>query len=287
MNTRQEQLQVNYNDGLRPPVTVPIEDVGVVMIDHAQVTYSQTLLSKLIRNNVAFITCNEKHMPQGLILNLDGNHIQSERFKIQISASLPLKKNLWQQTIKAKILNQARLLEKNGFSVDNLNYWAGKVKSGDPENLEGRAAAFYWKQIFENYIPNFLRGRYELEPNNLLNYGYAILRAIIARNLVGSGMMPTLGIHHKNKYNAYCLADDIMEPYRPFVDQVVLELVKSGLEEFELTKEVKKSLLKIPVIDVEMEGRLSPLMVASAKTTSSLFKCFEGESRKMVYPDLV
>lgn len=163
-------------------------------------------------------------------------------------------------------------------------YWAGKVGSGDPENYEGRAAAYYWSQIFADFIPGFKRGRFEDAPNNLLNYGYAILRAVIARNLVGSGLLPTLGIHHRNKYNAYCLADDIMEPYRPFVDQLVRGLLKTHPDQEELNTELKQQLLQIPVIDVIIEGKKSPLMVASQQTTASLFHCFAGNVRKIKYP---
>ena len=197
--------------------TIPIEDIGVVLLDHKQITITQGLLEKLLENNCALITCDNSHLPVGLMLPLCGNTTQSERFSNQIEASLPLKKQLWQQTIMAKISNQATLLQnRRGAEVGNMRKWATDVKSGDSENLEARAAAYYWKNIFPS-IPHFIRGREGDPPNNLLNYGYAILRAVVARALVSSGLLPTLGIHHHNKYNAYCLADDIMEPYRPYV----------------------------------------------------------------------
>jgi CRISPR-associated protein Cas1 len=161
------------------------------------------------------------------------------------------------------------------------------VKSGDTGNAEGQAAAVYWAMLFEE-TEYFTRGRFDMPPNNMLNYGYAILRGVIARNLVGSGMLPVLGIHHRNKYNSFCLADDIMEPYRPFVDQLIVELMQEpGFDcPEELTKELKTKLLQIPVIDVEIGGMSSPLMVASQRTTASLMRCFEGESRKIMYPEL-
>jgi CRISPR-associated protein Cas1 len=173
-----------------------------------------------------------------------------------------------------------------GVIVKNMLVWANDVRSGDGDNLEGRAAAYYWSNMFSS-IEDFRRGREGVPPNNLLNYGYAILRAIIARALVASGLLPTLGIHHHNRYNAYCLADDIMEPYRPFVDNLVVEIVDSGVDFSELSKEIKIKLLNIPVLDVIINGQRSPLMIAAGQTTASLAKCYLGESRRIVYPSFV
>ncbi len=220
------------------------------------------------------------------MLPLCGNTTQSERFRTQIDASLPLKKQLWQQTVRQKILNQATVLSKNtGAIVKNMQVWANEVRSGDPDNFEARAAAYYWRNLFPT-LPNFVRGREGDPPNNLLNYGYAILRACVARGLVGSGLLPTLGIHHHNRYNAYCLADDIMEPYRPYVDALVCRLVVDGHLTEELTVELKRELLQIPTLDVVINGKRSPLMVAVSMTTASLQKCYAGEIRKIVYPSI-
>ena len=265
---------------------VPIEDIGVVVLDNKQITITQGALSELLNNNVAVITCDEHRMPAGLILPLAGNTTQSERFRHQIEASQPLKKQLWQQTIQAKIANQsAVLLQQRGLDCGNMQAWTKQVKSGDSDNLEGRAAAFYWQNLF-GHIPDFHRDREGIAPNNLLNYGYAILRAVVARSLVGSGLLPTLGIHHHNRYNAYCLADDIMEPYRPFVDKLVAEIVDSGIDISKLTTEIKSKLLSIPVLDVIINERRSPLMIAVATTTASLYKCYSGEIRKIAYPTM-
>lgn len=266
--------------------SVPIEDIGIVILDNQQITITHGLLAALQENNCAVITCNSSHMPNGLFMSLAGNQEQNEKFRAQIESSEPLKKQLWQQTINAKILNQAALLSVNKVSVTNMFTWAKKVRSGDPDNYEGRAAAYYWKNFFP-IIPEFIRDRNGEPPNNLLNYGYAILRAIVARGLVGSGLLPTLGIHHSNKYNAYCLADDIMEPYRPFVDKIVYEIVSNGEDFYELTPSIKKQLLSIPVVDIIIDGERSPLMVGLQKTTSSLAKCFEGKARKIIYPELI
>lgn len=264
--------------------SLPIEDLGVVILDHQQITITQALMDALLENNVALITCNETHHPTGMLLPLAGNTLQSERFRDQIDASQPLKKNLWQQTVQVKIKNQASVLRRIGVPTDNMMHWSSSVRSGDPDNFEARAAAYYWKNIFPPEL-EFFRERGGFPPNNLLNYGYAILRAIVARGLVGSGLLPTLGIHHRSKYNAYCLADDIMEPYRPFVDQVVREIVHSGVPYIELDKALKQQLLGIPVMDVWIEGERSPLMVGLQRTTSSLVKCFSGDSRKILYPE--
>lgn len=266
--------------------TVPIEDIGVAVLEDRQITITNVALDALLQNNCAVITCDEKHMPAGMLLPLEGNTIQSERFANQIDASLPLKKQLWQQTVQAKIRNQASVLKRlSGVEVGCMLAWANDVKSGDSDNLEGRAAAYYWKNIFPS-LPGFTRDREGEMPNNLLNYGYAIVRAVIARALVASGLLPTLGIHHHNRYNAYCLADDIMEPYRPYVDELVINIMRSDIDYGELTPELKKQLLGLPVTEVMIGGQRSPLMVAASQTTASLCKCYSGELRKMAYPTM-
>ena len=241
-------------------------------------------MEALLANNCALITCDNRRMPMGLMLPLDGNTTQAERFRNQVNASLPLKKQLWQQTVQAKIQNQAYVLEaKTRAIVKNMRKWANDVKSGDPDNYEARAAVYYWANLFAE-IDGFVRHRDGTPPNNLLNYGYAILRAVVARSLVASGLLPTLGIHHRNKYNAYCLADDIMEPYRPFVDKLVFEIMECETDISELTQAIKARLLNIPVLDVFINNQRSPLMIAVGQTTASLYKCFSGEIRKIKYP---
>ena len=270
-------------------VTRPIEDIGIVVLDNKQITITQGLLEALLENNCAVITCDSHRMPVGLMLPLCGNTVQSERFQDQISASLPLRKQLWQQTVKAKINNQARVLTIcSQVESRCMKKWSDDVKSGDSDNQEARAAAYYWKKIFTNIkgLEDFTRNRDGIEPNNLLNYGYAILRAIVARALVSSGMLPTFGIHHHNRYNAYCLADDIMEPYRPYVDELVYKIVEEyGADNLQLTIEIKTVLLSIPTIDVVISGKRSPLMVGVTQTTASLYKCFSGEQRVIAYPE--
>ena len=269
--------------------TIPIEDIGVVVLDNRQITITHGLLEALLENNCSVITCDSRSMPVGLMLPLCGNTVQSERFRDQLDASVPLKKQLWQQTVKAKIDNQAAVLAAcAGAETGCMRRWSADVRSGDPDNLEGRAAAYYWKSLFAGVpgLSNFTRDRQGIPPNNLLNYGYAILRAVIARSLVSSGLLPTLGIHHHNRYNAYCLADDVMEPYRPLVDSLVFCIVNEygGDMPEDITKELKMRLLGIPVTDVRIGGKRSPLMVAATQTTASLYKCFTGEARRIAYP---
>lgn len=296
LSTHLEQLvvrlpEVEKNDNLpdsfkkEAQAKIPIEDVGVVILDHQQIIISQALMAKLLANNTAFITCDNAHLPTGLMLNLSGHTLQAARFSDQLNASQPLRKQLWQQTVKAKIKNQALLLQRYGAEAGNLVKWSGEVLSGDPENLEARAATYYWKKLFPE-VPGFKREREGLPPNNLLNYTYAILRAIIARSLVGSGLLPTLGIHHHNRYNHYCLADDVMEPYRPFADALVKELILADEVYSELSPAIKRKLLGIASVDVLINGERSPLMVAAQHTTASLAKCFGGNAKKIVFPEL-
>lgn len=265
-------------------ITIPIEDIGVVLIDHPQITLTHLLINALLENNVALISCDSRHMPSGLLLPLEGNTTQSERFNHQISASEPLRKQLWQQTIRQKILNQGALLKERNKKIENMKYWADQVKSGDSENHEARAAAYYWSELFDSSL-YFRRDPEGMAPNSQLNYGYAILRAVVARSLVSSGLLPTFGIHHHNRYNAYCLADDIMEPYRPFVDRIIVEMMQSGEISDDLTKIQKTKLLQIPVLDVVINNRRSPLMLAVQQTTASLAKCFKQELRRIEYPE--
>jgi len=235
-----------------------------------------------VENNDAVIICNKVHLPNGLFLNLNSHHIQQQVFKYQMAASMPLKKQLWQQTIIEKIKNQGYLLKQITQNKNNFDFLASKVLSGDTTNMEAVAANFYWKSFFEI---SFKRERFGDYPNNFLNYGYAILRAATARALSGSGLLNTLGIHHKSKYNAFALADDIMEPFRPIVDERVFELMQ-GYDEQELNTQIKSELLQVLTRTVYFKTEKSPLMVALQKTASSLQQCFSGERKKIKYPKL-
>lgn len=290
LSLRNGQLVVKipaHDDEAERKASLPIEDLGVVVLDHQQITVTSGAIAALLENNAAVVTCDEKHIPTGLVLPLEGHTVQQERFEAQITASLPLRKQLWQQTIVQKIRNQAAVLrEMTGAEVRNMLVWASDVRSGDPTNLEGRAAAYYWAKLLKQEDEKFIRDRSGLWPNAMLNYGYAILRAVVARALVSSGLLPTLGIHHHNRYNAFCLADDVMEPYRPYVDRLVMRLMEKHPDAEEITTEIKRDLLTIPTIEVVIGGQRSPLMVAVSSTTASLAKCYSGELRKIAYPQI-
>lgn len=260
--------------------SIPIEDIGFLLIDNPETYISITALNNLITNNAAVIICNNVHLPNGMFLNLNSHHIQQELFKAQINASVPLKKQLWQQTIKQKITNQGILLNNITQAKNNFEFLASKVKSGDSSNMEAVAASLYWKSFFEH---NFKRERFGDYPNNFLNYGYAILRAATARALSGSGLLNTIGIHHKSKYNAFALADDIMEPFRPIVDEAVYTIIQH-YDEQELNTEIKSVLLQILTRTVYFKNQKSTLMVALQKTASSLQQCFTGNRKKIKYP---
>lgn len=283
LSTKNEQMQISFPEADKADRTVPIEDLGMIVLENQQITLTNGLLTKLTERKVAIVSCNAQHLPDGLLLPMHGHSEQTERVRYQLEASKPLKKNLWQQTIAAKIKNQYSLLKEKGKASKRLEYLYKNVTSGDSGNHEAQAAAIYWQSLFD--IPDFNRGQMGIPPNNLLNYGYAILRAVIARALVSSGLLPGIGIWHRNKYNAYCLADDIMEPYRPFVDLVVSHIVENYDSYEQLNTELKTELLSIPALDVVIDGQKSPLMVAASRTSSSLFDCFAGHSRKIIYPE--
>ncbi len=266
--------------------TFPIENIGVVILDDKRITVTQGLLECLAENNCALITCDSTHHPTALMLPMEGNILMGERSRQQVECPKPLRKQLWQQTVQAKIANQAANLEcLVGADNGNMHAWAKQVRSDDAGNLEARAAAYYWKNIFPEFS-GFTRGRDGEPPNNLLNYGYAILRAVVARSIVAAGLLPSIGIHHHNRYNAYCLTDDIMEPYRPVVDGLVRRIIARHKDLGELTLEIKRELLSLPTIDVHINGHDRPLMVAVDQTVASLYKCFSGEAKCLIYPEL-
>jgi CRISPR-associated protein Cas1 len=288
LSTKNEQLVVSFPDDSKKEATIPIEDLGYVVLEDPQITITNGLLRKLVQNKTAVITCDAQHLPCSLLQPLVGHSEQTERLRHQLNASVPLKKNLWQQTVVAKIENQAGHFLKREKNALRLKRYAKEVKSGDLNNEEALAAAFYFQNLFD--IEGFSRNQSRnttggVPPNNLLNYGYAILRAVAARALVSSGLLPSVGIFHHNKYNAFCLADDIMEPYRPFVDTVVYDIVETGCQLEQLTTQLKAELLAIPAMDVYIDGKQSPLMVAMSRTTNSLYECFEGSRRKLLYPE--
>lgn len=286
LHLKEGQLAWEGADDESTRATIPVEDIGMVLVDHTRITVSHGLMVALLANNAVVIHCNEKHMPAGLFVANEANTRYSEVVKTQLEASVPLNKQLWQQLIKAKIGNQADVIAFTGQEAEHLRNLANQVLSGDKGNLEGQAAAWYFSRLFGKES-RFRRKRDGEPPNHLLNYGYAIVRAVVARGLAGSGLLGVVGIHHRNKYNAWCLADDIMEPYRPYVDRLVVEVV-SFMDEVpeELTPALKRTVLSLPTLDVWIEGEKSPLMIAVNRTTASLARVYTGETRRLLLPSL-
>lgn len=281
LSLKNNQMVINTRQIPEEIRTIPIEDIGVVILENQQINITLPLLNALTDNNVAVILCNKECMPNSILQILDGNTIQAERYKLQLNASEPLKKGLWKQIVEAKIKNQAALLEKLGKNSKILKPLYSNVRSGDSDNREGIAAKLYWGELFGN---DFIRQREGPPPNNLLNYGYTLLRAGVTRALVGSGLFPAFGLFHKNRYNAFPLADDIMEPYRPYVDEIVYELYLNRTKE--LTKEVKSKLLFLLYTDTFFDKNKKPLEIGLTTTTASLVKCFSGIQKKISYPQL-
>jgi len=261
--------------------SVPIEDIGCVVLEHQQTTVTLPLLNALSDNNVAVILCGENRMPNAMLMNLDSNSTQGESYRAQIDASEPLKKGLWRQVVEAKIRNQAALLDSLGRDGSRLKPHYMNVKSGDADNREGIAAKIYWSEMFGR---DFIRHRDGAPPNGMLNYGYSILRAAVARALMGSGLFPAFGIFHRNRNNAFPLADDMMEPYRPFVDRIVHRLHIENRHE--LTKDTKGELLRVLYADTRFDKTTRPLDVGLTFTSSSLVGCFEGTRKKIAYPSI-
>ncbi len=279
---KDEQLHIKMEEN---EPTIPIEDIGVVILEDHQSTISVSALNALMENNSVIIGCDKKHTPNSIMFPISANVLHTAVLKTQLKASAPLKKQLWQQTIKSKLINQATALRSRGINTKPMELWAKKVRSGDPSNFEGRGAAYYWRHFF-SLKDKFIRDPEGEGLNSALNYGYAILRAAMGRAIVGSGLHPSIGLHHKNQYNPFCLADDLMEPYRPFVDLNVLQLYEQQGTQMELTTENKKQLLSILSVDTFVGNDRKPLMLSLTTTTASLVRCFAGDSKKIMYPEL-
>lgn len=279
LSLRNGQMIIHTREAPDQRKSIPIEDIGFVVLEDLQTSITLPLLNALSDNNVAVILCGENRMPNAMLMNLDSNRTQGENYREQIEVSEPLKKGLWKQIVEAKIRNQAALLRKLERDGDKLKPYYMNVKSADADNREGIAAKIYWTELFGN---EFYRSREGSPPNNLLNYGYTILRAAVARAIMGSGLFPALGIFHRNRYNAFPLADDLMEPYRPYVDEIVYRLYTNG--HMQLTREVKGELLRILFVDTRFDKIVRPLEVGLTVTTSSIARCFAGTQKKVSYP---
>lgn len=279
LNVKNGQLIISIKES-DEQVQRPIEDIGFIIIECPSVTLSIPLLNELADNNVSVVFCDERQMPKSMLCSLDSNRTQGESFRDQISISEPCRKQIWKQVVEYKIKNQSLLLHKYGKDGDALKPYFMNVKSGDTDNREGIAAKLYWNILLGK---DFIRDRNGLPPNNFLNYGYSILRAATARALIGSGLLPAFGIFHRNRYNAFPLADDIMEPYRPFVDEIAYHLFKVE-KQTELDKTTKPALLHLLFSDVYLDKLTRPLEIALTMTSASLLREMKGEKNNLVFP---
>ena len=279
LSLKNGQMVIEWKDSDDGKVTRPIEDMGCVVLEHQMISVTMPLLNELVKNNVAVILCDSKAMPSAMLQPLEANTTQAETLRLQMNVTEPMRKQAWKQIVESKISNQAAMLEKYDMDGSALRLLTKQVKSGDADNREGTAARVYWSTLFGT---NFRRERYGDAPNNLLNYGYAILRAAIARALLGSGLLPAIGIFHHNRYNAFPLADDVMEPYRVYVDEAVYGLKTNGY--LELDTNTKMTLLKILDCDVTLGKVTRPLQIALTSTTASLVKFYAQENKKLSLP---
>ncbi len=279
LSLKYNQLVIRFED-TKEEVTRPIEDIGVVMVENQMVRFTVPLLNALSTNNVAVVFCDEKGMPCSMLMPLESNTTQHEVQRFQLEASLPVKKRIWRDIIEGKIRGQAAVLDTVKRAGDVLKPFYSNVLSGDSDNREGAAAKVYWRQLFG---PQFVRDRKGREPNSLLNYGYAILRSATARALLGSGLYPGFGLFHRNRYNAFPLADDVMEPYRPFVDIAVYKIFNTSPKAV-LDKNTKLTLAGILTSDVRLDGQIHPLEIALSMTTASLVRALKDKGETVVLP---
>ena len=282
LSLKNQQIVIAYKDSPDEKVTVPIEDVGVVLLEHQHTNITLPLLNALVEGDVQVVICNAKGMPSAMFQGMDSNNLQGETLRNQIACGEVLKKQLWKQIVEAKIKNQAALLDSIGEDGCVLRPFYSNVRSGDTDNREGIAARIYFQHLFGD---NFVRDREEPGVNALLNYGYTILRAATCRAIVTSGLLPAIGIFHHNRSNAYPLADDLMEPFRPFVDSVVYDLAMNG--KMELTKDVKGELISVLYVDTLFKNVKRPLSVGLSMTTASMAKCLAKEQSILNLPTML
>ena len=281
LSLKNSQMVISQQEMPSETRTVPIEDVGMVIIENQMISISMPLLNELVDAGVAVILCDRKGMPHAMFQNMDGNNLQGEFLRNQIEVGEVLRKQLWKQIVESKIKNQSALLEKLHGTGALLKPFYMNVKSGDSDNREGIAARIYWGAM---YGDDFLRDRAGDGLNALLNYGYTVLRAATARALVSAGLTPSLGIFHHNRSNAFPLADDLMEPYRPFVDEIVYHLCEEG--KLEINKETKSMLLGILTCDTFFPKVTRPLQIGLSITMASLAKCYSGKQKNLLLPSL-
>ncbi len=263
---------------------MPLEDIGAVIISHPAVRLTHAAISELCEHNAGLIVCNRRHMPTGMMMPMAANYIQTARMMAQSELTEPAKKGLWRIIVKAKIRAQANVLKTFYGNDSGLFDLSKKVKSGDPDNIEARASRLYWPRLFGDDFRRTPQGGDTL--NGFLNYGYAVVRSMMTRAICGGGLNPTLGLHHHNRYNPFCLADDLMEPYRTVVDAVALCLRRGGQDQdLSLNREGKQALISGIINFRCRDGRLSRDLFSSfTSLVSSLVDYIMGEKKTLKMP---
>jgi len=280
LSVKYSQLVITMGD---IKTTVPITDISVLVISHPAVRISHAVLSDICSAGGICVFCTVKQMPAGMLLPVKGNSVQSERFVKQALTPLPTRKRIWKQIVKAKIMSQRSLLLRLKSDDKGLGFIVGRVKAGDPSNLEAMASKKYWDALFGH---SFRRNPDAPDQNKLLNYGYAVLRAVTARAICSSGLHPSIGLHHHSKYNAFCLADDLMEPFRAIVDDAVYCTVMDKGPTAPLDKESKKTIIN-NMINKQFKTKDGSrhLFDIMTKMTASLAKIYTGERSSFYLPE--
>ncbi|MHC4194270.1 MAG: type II CRISPR-associated endonuclease Cas1 [Planctomycetota bacterium] len=263
--------------------SIPCEDIGVLLVDHSGTAYTHSVFTTLLECGAAVVLCGQNHHPTGMLLPIESNSVQTERFRQQVEAKEPLKKRLWKQIVKAKIRHQAKLIAPDSGVHKSLMALRDRVRSGDPDNVEAQASRKFWPAYLKEH--DFRRSPNGPPPNNMLNYGYMVMRAAIARALCSAGLLPSLGIHHRNRYNAFCLADDILEPFRGFVESKVRDICEQNGVPDKLDQPIKAHLLEVLYEQLTIAGFKGPLMVGLHRTMASLQRCFAGDQRYIDLPE--
>jgi len=286
---------------------IPCEDIGVLLVDHQGTTYTHCVFTELLAKGAAVVLCGGDHHPAGMLLPIESNSLQTERYRVQIEAKEPIKKRLWRQIVRAKIRHQAKIVGPGSDAYKPLMALRQRVRSGDPQNIEAQASKKYWPAYLQDVtdsstalgmtktalgmtkaglgMTGFRRDITGAPPNNMLNYGYMVMRAAVARALCSAGLLPSLGIHHRNRYNAFCLADDMVEPFRGFVEAKVKEICQAEGVPDELDQPVKAKLLEVLYEEVGIGGYKGPVMVGLHRTMASLQRCFAGEQKELELPE--
>jgi CRISP-associated protein Cas1 len=258
---------------------VPLDDIAAVIANAHGISYTNNLLVALAERGAPFVLCAANHNAVGMLMPIDGNFEQAKRIEAQIAASLPTHKRLWATVVRSKLEQQAAALEATGAPTAPLTALIGKVKSGDPENIEAQGAQRYWRLLFGDA---FRRDQDGGGLNGMLNYGYTVLRAATARAVIAAGLHPSIGLHHSNDNNAMRLVDDLMEPFRPMIDLKVWHLQRNG--EAEVTPETKRALVRTLYDDMQTDAGATPVMVCAQKLAVSLAQVYLGEREKLDLP---